>query len=155
MAANYDDRDREVTYEIVEEIGVIASSATGWTKELNVVAWNGGQGKYDIREWSPTHDRMSRGITLNEQEMRTILDLMRRRARVRPAPRRVQTHPNDGDREERRNAAAAGGDADPDERAESAAADARANVRADIAADAGADIAAPDTAAGQKDGTPF
>ena len=73
--------DREVTYEVVEEIGVLSESATGWRKELNVVAWNGGQGKYDIREWSPQHDRMSRGITLNEQEMRAIVDLLRRRAR--------------------------------------------------------------------------
>lgn len=83
MANGYDD-DREVTYEIVEEIGVISSQSTGWTKELNVVAWNGGQGKYDIREWSPHHDRMSKGITLNEQEMRAIVDLLKRRARYVP-----------------------------------------------------------------------
>ena len=80
MADYYND-DREVTYEIVEEIGIIASQSTGWTKELNVVSWNGGQAKYDIREWSPHHDRMSRGITLNEQEMRSIIDLLKRRGR--------------------------------------------------------------------------
>ena len=84
--SDYND-DREVTYEIVEEIGIISSQATGWTKELNIVAWNGGQGKYDIREWSPQHDRMSRGITLNEQEMRMILDLLRRRERRVPRGR--------------------------------------------------------------------
>ena len=89
MAANYDDRNREVTFEIVEEIGIIASASTGWTKELNLVAWNGGQAKYDIREWSPHHDRMSRGITLNEQEMRMIVELLKRRARARSVPRRA------------------------------------------------------------------
>lgn len=78
--ARYND-DREITFEIVEEIGVISASSTGWKKELNVVSWNGAQGKYDIREWSPQHDRMSRGITLNEQEMRAVIDLLKRRAR--------------------------------------------------------------------------
>ena len=76
--------DRQVTFEIVEEIGVISTSGTGWQKELNTVAWNGNQGKYDIREWSPHHDRMSRGITLNEQEMRSIVDLLKRRVRYVP-----------------------------------------------------------------------
>ncbi|MBQ9060160.1 MAG: hypothetical protein IJ128_03360 [Firmicutes bacterium] len=79
--------DREVTFEIVEEIGVISTSGTGWQKELNIVAWNGAQGKYDIREWSPHHDRMSRGITLNEQEMRSIVDLLKRRVRYVPRGR--------------------------------------------------------------------
>ena len=41
--------------------------------------WNGGMAKYDIRDWDPYHQKMSRGITLKEEEMRRILDLMRRR----------------------------------------------------------------------------
>ena len=79
---NYD--DREVTYEIVEEIGVLAEQSTGWRKELNVVSWNGGQAKYDIRDWSPNHTQMGKGLTLNEREMRTIIDLLKRRARSVP-----------------------------------------------------------------------
>ena len=69
-------RDREITYEIVEHIGVIASYSTGWKKELNMVKWNDGAPKYDIREWDPGHEHMSRGITLHEQEMQTIIDLV-------------------------------------------------------------------------------
>ena len=61
MSSNRD-FDREVTFEIVEEIGVIATHSTGWKKELNLVSWNGGQAKYDIRDWDPDHERMSRGI---------------------------------------------------------------------------------------------
>ena len=79
--SNYD--DREVTFEIVEEIGVISAHSTGWAKEINLVSWNGGPPKYDIREWSPAHDQMSRGITLNEKEMRLIIELLRRRSRSR------------------------------------------------------------------------
>lgn len=78
MSSNRD-FDREVTFEIVEEIGVIAAHSTGWKKELNLVSWNGGPAKYDIRDWDPDHSRMSRGVTLKEQEMRQIVDLLRRR----------------------------------------------------------------------------
>ena len=78
MSSNRD-FDREVTFEIVEEIGVIATHSTGWKKELNLVSWNGGQAKYDIRDWDPGHSRMSRGVTLKEQEMRQIVELLRKR----------------------------------------------------------------------------
>ena len=61
--AVYDD-DRDVTFEIIEEIGIISTQDTGWTKEINLVRWNGGMAKYDIRDWDPYHQKMSRGITL-------------------------------------------------------------------------------------------
>lgn len=93
MAMNYD--DRELTYEIVEEIGIIATQPTGWTKELNLVAWNGGQAKYDIREWSPHHDRMSKGVTLNEQEMRMIMEMLKRRTRFVPRGTNVISQPQE------------------------------------------------------------
>lgn len=76
MAMN---EERDVTFDILEEIGVISTQETGWTKELNLVRWNGGLAKYDIRDWDPSHERMSRGITLKEDEMRRILTLMKRR----------------------------------------------------------------------------
>lgn len=76
--AVYED-DRDVTYEIIEEIGIISTSDTGWTREINLVRWNGGVAKYDIRDWDPYHERMSKGITLTEDEMRRMLNLMRRR----------------------------------------------------------------------------
>ena len=86
--AEYSD-DREVTYEIIEEIGIISTQDTGWTKELNLISWNNGAAKYDIREWDPHHTRMSRGITLKEDEMRRILELMRKRRTYARNRRRV------------------------------------------------------------------
>ena len=59
----------DLNYEIVAEIGVLSTSNSGWTKELNVVSWNGGEPKYDIRDWSPDHTKMGKGITLNEEEI--------------------------------------------------------------------------------------
>ena len=57
-----------IEYKIVKHLGVIGTYQTGWTKELNLVSWNGGDTKYDIRDWSPDHKRMTRGITLSEEE---------------------------------------------------------------------------------------
>ncbi len=91
--AEYTD-DRDVTFEIMEEIGIISTLDTGWTKEINLVRWNGGVAKYDIRDWDPQHMRMSKGITLKEEEMRRILDLMRRRrAGARSRRRPVESEP--------------------------------------------------------------
>ncbi len=76
--AVYED-DRDVTFEIMEEIGIISTQDTGWTREINLVRWNGGVAKYDIRDWDPYHERMSKGITLTEEEMRRLLNAMRKR----------------------------------------------------------------------------
>ncbi len=70
-----------VSFNIIEHIGVLATFPTGWKKELNFVSWNGAPGKYDIRDWDPSHTSMSRGMTFKENEMRLLLDLMRRRRR--------------------------------------------------------------------------
>lgn len=58
----------QINYEIKEHIGIISENKNGWTKELNLVSWNDNDPKYDIRDWNPTHDKMSRGITLTEEE---------------------------------------------------------------------------------------
>ena len=76
--AVYED-DRDVTFEIMEEIGIISTQDTGRTREINLVRWNGGAAKYDIRDWDPHHERMSKGITLTEDEMRRMLNAMRKR----------------------------------------------------------------------------
>lgn len=58
----------ELTYEITETLGVLSENAKRWTKELNLVSWNGREPKYDIREWSPDHTRMGKGVTLTNEE---------------------------------------------------------------------------------------
>lgn len=67
-----EDKDREITFEVVEHIGVFGKDAKGWTRELNRVAWNNGPAKYDIRNWDEEHKKMGRGVTLTSQE---LLDL--------------------------------------------------------------------------------
>ncbi len=63
-------------YEIVEELGVISESSKGWTKELNLVSWNGAQPKYDIRDWAPEHQKMGKGITLTKEEALQLAELL-------------------------------------------------------------------------------
>lgn len=69
----------EIKFEITENICTLAQSPKGWTKELNLVSWNDRAPKYDIREWSPEHDKMSKGITLSEEEMQLIIEALKTR----------------------------------------------------------------------------
>lgn len=66
----------ELKYEITQEITVISESSRGWTKELNLVSWNEREPKYDIREWSPEHDKMGKGITFTKEEMKKLRDAL-------------------------------------------------------------------------------
>lgn len=64
-------------WEIVERCGVIRTLWNGWTRELNRVSWNGREPKLDIRDWSPDHTRMTRGIQLTEEDARMLLELLK------------------------------------------------------------------------------
>ena len=63
-------------YEIVEHIGVLSEGSKGWRKELNKISWNGAEPKFDIRDWSPEHDKMGTGVTLTEEEASKLKDLL-------------------------------------------------------------------------------
>jgi hypothetical protein len=65
-----------INCEIVMQIGVVSQSASGWTKELNLVSWNGRAPKYDIRDWSPGHEKMGKGVTLSREELLALRDLL-------------------------------------------------------------------------------
>lgn len=65
----------EFKYEIVQRLGVLSQSGTGWTKELNLIRWNGREPRYDIREWSPDRLKMSKGISLTTAEMALLVEM--------------------------------------------------------------------------------
>lgn len=69
----------EFTFEITKHIGVIKAYETGWSKEINIVSWNGGQPKVDIRDWDENHERMSRGVTLTKDEFKKMVELTKER----------------------------------------------------------------------------
>lgn len=66
----------DLKFEIINELGVISESHTGWRKELNRISWNGAEPKYDIRVWGPDHEKMGKGITLTEQELCKLKELI-------------------------------------------------------------------------------
>ncbi|MCE7791854.1 YdbC family protein [Salipaludibacillus sp. CUR1] len=63
---------KELKYEIIKTVGVLSESPKGWTKELNLISWNGRDPKYDIRDWAPDHEKMGKGVTLTEEEVANL-----------------------------------------------------------------------------------
>ena len=67
----------EFKFEVVEQIGVLSENAKGWRKEFNLVSWNERDPKYDIREWDPDHKKMSKGITMTEEEAKILYEILK------------------------------------------------------------------------------
>ena len=67
----------DIKYEIIKHIGNLSEGSRGWTKELNIISWNGGVPKLDIRDWAPEHEKMGKGITLSEEEAEKLAGLLR------------------------------------------------------------------------------
>lgn len=40
--------------------------------ELNKVAWGDRPAKYDLRSWSPDHQKMGKGLTFTEEELKAL-----------------------------------------------------------------------------------
>ena len=66
----------DIKYKIEEELGKISESSKGWTKELNLISWNGKEAKYDLRDWAPEHAKMGKGITLTGEELKELRNLL-------------------------------------------------------------------------------
>lgn len=66
----------DIKYEIEKELGKLSESSKGWSKELNLISWNGKEAKYDLRDWAPEHEKMGKGITLNSDELKGLRDIL-------------------------------------------------------------------------------
>lgn len=66
----------DIKYEIVEELGVLSESSKGWRKELNLVSWNGRDAKYDLREWAPENEKMTKGLTFSAEEIKKLKEIL-------------------------------------------------------------------------------
>ena len=69
---------KEIQYEIVKEIAVLSASDRGYTKEINLISWNGKEPKYDIRSFSPNREKCGKGITLNADEAAALLEALQK-----------------------------------------------------------------------------
>lgn len=64
-------------YEIVQELGIISTNASGWTRELNLISWNDRPAKFDIRDWSPDHEKMGKGLTLSDDDIMSLKEILK------------------------------------------------------------------------------
>ena len=69
---------KEIQYKIVKEIAVLSASDSGYTKEINLISWNGREPKYHIRSFSPNRGKCGKGITLNADEAAALLKALQK-----------------------------------------------------------------------------
>jgi len=67
----------EIEFEIIQGIGTLSESTKAWTKDLNLISWNGRDPKYDIRDWDPEHQKMGKSVTLTEEELKKLKELLK------------------------------------------------------------------------------
>jgi len=65
----------DLKFEITEHIAILSESSKGWTKELNLISWNGRDPNYDIRDWS-NHEKMGKGVTLSTDELEKLKEIL-------------------------------------------------------------------------------
>jgi len=68
--------EKSITCEIVRTIAVLSENEKGFTKEINLVSWNGGEPKYDIRNWHPNGEKCGKGIALTRNEAIALMDAL-------------------------------------------------------------------------------
>jgi len=67
---------KQYKFVMKETIGTLSESPKGWKKELNLISWNDKDPKYDIREWSPDHSKMGKGVTLTKEEPKKLREIL-------------------------------------------------------------------------------
>ena len=66
----------DIKFEIIETLAILSEGNKGWTKQLNLISWNGRDPKYDIREWSEDQTSMRKGITFNPSELHALKEAL-------------------------------------------------------------------------------
>lgn len=68
--------EKEFTFSIVKNFGQLSTNRSGWNREVNMVSWNGGAAKLDIRDWAPDHSKMGKGISLTSEETAILKEIL-------------------------------------------------------------------------------
>ena len=66
----------DFSFTITEYLGIVSEGKGDWKLELNKVSWGGRSAKYDLRSWSPDHQKMGKGLTLTEDELKSLAKLI-------------------------------------------------------------------------------
>ena len=70
--------DNGIKYEVIEKCGVISEN-NGYSLELRYVAWNGGEPKYDLRQWYEKDgvEKCGKGITLTGEQLESLGEIIK------------------------------------------------------------------------------
>ena len=66
----------DLKFEIIQKLGILSTSASGWSKELNLISWNDREPKFDIRDWSGDGMKMGKGVTLTLDELLVLREVL-------------------------------------------------------------------------------
>lgn len=66
----------DIKFDIIEKLGTIGEGFKGWSKEVNIISWNGRKPKIDIRDWDENNEKMGKGLTLTKEELKTLKGLL-------------------------------------------------------------------------------
>lgn len=64
------------SFSIEKHLGKISDDKSSWPMELNLVSWSNHPAKYDLRPWSPDHQKMGKGVTFTAEELKNLKDLL-------------------------------------------------------------------------------
>lgn len=68
---------KEFKYEIKEHIGTVSTSPDGrYATEVNLISWNDGTPKIDIRSWDKELGRMYKGISLSVFGAKKLVEIL-------------------------------------------------------------------------------
>lgn len=68
-------KENDIKVEIVDSMGYITMKENGSSQQVNIVKWNGGEPKIDIRNWSPTQTPW-KGISIEPKDLDTLIALL-------------------------------------------------------------------------------
>lgn len=64
-------------YNITKKLGILSQTEGGdYTKEVNIISYNGGEPKVDIRRWDRKNGKMHKGITLDNEEVQALKEIL-------------------------------------------------------------------------------
>ncbi len=64
-------------FSIFKHVGNISKRNNGYTKELNMIFWDGREPVYDIRTWNDDHTKYGKGVTITPGEMKKLQELIK------------------------------------------------------------------------------
>lgn len=63
-----------ITYEIKSTLGTLSDGI--WAPQLNLISWNHRAPSYDLRKWNTEDGSMGKGLTLTEEELRELRNIL-------------------------------------------------------------------------------